>query len=224
MTAHPKGLPQDLAAAIEDLRHIRRSLDTARSNHPLRVVARPLLGYSIVLGLFVIAFGVGAQLLLNRNGGALFGMAPEEFGWIVAGLLLVVAGIAKLAVVDAASRRAGYDVVAVLRATYTTAYLQIMIPGALLVVLGSVALDQLGGDALILGFASAGFGALVIAVSTSVALPEWSLFGGLLFLLGAVSMFALPQWPFYALAVCWGGTLVTGGLVLRRRFPRTASS
>ena len=81
------------------------------------------------------------------------------------------------------------------------------------------ALHALGGDALILGFASAGFGALVVAVSTSVALPEWSFFGGLLFVLGAASMFLLPQSPFYALALCWGVSLVVSGLALRRRFP-----
>lgn len=172
MTTRSNGISDELADALEQLRQIRRAADAARSNHPLRLVARPLLVYGVVLGVGVGAFGVAAQLALGR-GAPLLGLPPEELVWGLALLLLAVAAVAKLAVLDAVGRRHGIDITTVLRATFTPRYLEIVVPGVATIALGCVGLHVLGGDALILGFALAGFGALVVPLGAAVALPEW---------------------------------------------------
>ncbi len=201
----------DLAAALEDLRRIREVVDRARANHPVRLVARPLLGYALSLGLAVIAFGVAGEVALRYGRGDLI--------WALGGALLVAAWLGKLVLIDAASRRVGYDIVSVLRETFTRDYLRILVPGAFSIALAGQALHTLGGDHLILGFVLAACGALLIPLTAAIALEEWALMGVWMFLSGAAAMGVFPGRPFLTLAVCWGGALVVGAVLLRSRFP-----
>jgi hypothetical protein len=210
--------PEEVVAALEDLRRIREAIDAAQATHPMRLVARPWLTYAAVVGVVVVAFSVGAQLLLDR-GEPVLGFMPSTIVWVLGALLLVIAQVAKLAVIGQASQRAGYNLTEVILATYKPDYLRILIPGVLTIALGSVALAYLGGDAMIVGFAIATFGALVIPLASTIALNELGVVGALMFLLGAIAMFAIPEWPFYTLAATWGVALIVGGLVARTRFP-----
>ncbi|MFQ5514483.1 MAG: hypothetical protein ACE5FG_08575 [Myxococcota bacterium] len=222
MREQDPGLPEELARALEDLRQIREVVDRVRAHHPVRMVARPWLGLCVVVGVIVVAFGVGAQLALDYGGESVLGLSPVGFVWVLGAVLAVGLQIAKLMVIDAASRRVGYDLSAVLRSVFTADYVRIVLPGALLLLLGSLGLHSVDGDDLILGFVLAGVGALLIPLSGAIALPECSIFGVLLLIGGGLAMFTFPEWPFYKLAAVWGGTLILGALLLRPRLTAPA--
>ena len=211
--------PEELASAIEDLHRIRQAMDAAQAVHPLRLIVRPWLGYAPVLGLVIMAFGVGAQLLLERGGASVLGVAPSTIVGTLGVALLLVAWVAKLWVIGRASQRAGFGLVDVLVATFDTDYLRILVPGGLTIWLGAAALGHVGGHEMVLGFAIAGVGALMIPLASAQGLWELAPIGGLMFALGAAAMVLIPQWPFYTLAVSWGLALVVGGWVARSRLP-----
>jgi len=225
MTARPRAagqtggeLPAEVREALEDLRRIREVIDESEETHPLRLVMRPLMLFAALMGPPVIAFGMAAEWIVDR-GEPLFGLSPAAVIWIIAGVTVLIATVAKSMIIASTSRRAGYDVTHIYRALFSRDWVRLVLPTFVLTLLASTTLAAAGEASAILGVVTVGVGGIWISYGTIFPLRELSGLGMVLMALGVAATFLFPEWTFYKLAAIWGVCFSIGGAVLYRRFP-----
>jgi len=215
-------LPTDLKAAIEDLRRIREVVDASETTHPLRYVARPLLRLTTVFGVLTAAFGIVAQLVLIQ-GPTVLGLSTQVFVAALAGLFIGFGGIAKWVVVSASSRKAGYDVLQIVRMVMGPRYMRLVLPSAAIIVVGTSLLVSQGAERFLVPFLTVVIGAVMVEMPLIIPFKETTIPGLVALVLGVLGLFFFTAWPFFQLAVLWGVPFLVAGVLYANRFPAPGS-
>lgn len=219
MRSNTEELPEEVKAALDDLRRIREVVDVVSDEHPMRRIARPLMLYTMIAGLSFAVFGVVAQLVLDSEAESIAGLSPVGAVWVLGAVFLGATAAVKNTVFVVISRRAGYDVDVLLRSIFNSAYRRVILGIFFLMALGTAALVVVGAESMILGLITAATGAVWFILPAVLPIKEFTWLGASLMVLGGLSMFLYPEWTFYKLSVIWGLPLTVGGLLLYRRFP-----
>lgn len=222
MDPQKKTTPQELEAALQDLRRIREVVDSGRDNHPIRLIWHDLLIFSALLGVLFMVFGVLAQLILLYSSTEILGLSSTGQVWALGILLFVVGTVLKLYVYHLASKRAGYDMSYVMKTLATGDYMRLMGSVMSMAVVTGVALAISGQSHMLVGLIVMALGFICLVVPTIFPLRLTTI-GFCYVILGILAMFLLPQWPFYKFAAILGLPMFIGALVGRSR-PRPMSA
>lgn len=213
----PQPTPQEIQAALEDVRRIRTLVQRGQDSRPLWLVMKPLYVFAIVAGPVVAAFAIGAQLIVDHPASRLAGLTKPALLGIMGGLLVALSAGLKSLIAAAVSRREGLELSRVLREVFSRHYFRTALPIITLTAAAAASLHQGAQDQAIAGLVSAAFGALLITAPLVVPVRGATAAGLFALLGGVTAMFVLPAYPFYKVAVIWGVALSAVGIMGRRQ-------
>lgn len=215
--------PVEIKQALEDLKRIREVLAVSQKSepsHPLRIVIRPFMLFSIYFGAVMFAFGVASQLILDQNY-RLGQLSPATLIWMMAAIVMIAGTVAKNMIIASASRKAGYDLSVIYKEMFTIDYARSILPTFIVTAVAATALGLAGGSDMIFGVITVGIGAVWISYGTIFPFREMTFVGIFLVISGIPSTFFFPEWTFYKLALIWGLGLLVCGAVIYRMVPST---
>ena len=224
MAAEQKSASPTLDHALADLRQIRETLDRSRDNHPIRLVGHALLTLSALVGALIVVYGLAAQLVLSALPHGVGGLGASAILWILSAILMVASAGAKVGVMAAASRRAGFDINKLLASVVTADYMRVLVPIYLLTAVAGSGLVLSGRADMLPGLIAVAFGAVCVAIPAIFPLRELTGIGVVSLGLGSLAMFVLPEWPFLKIALVLGLPLAIGALLQRSAFPGLAAA
>lgn len=222
MTKQSNEWPEEIQAALDDVRRVREVMDTVAGNHPFRTIIRPSLLLALYASPLIILYGIGAQWLVDQPGASYGGWSKTTLLWTSGLFLGVITKGIQFALFAQLSRKQGYDAARFVRRVFwKSGYFRLTFPFSIVCIAGSVALVQAGRADQVIPFVSAGVGALLLAYPIIFPVPEFDTLGPGLFCLigGCIGMFVFPAYSFYKLAILWGGFCIWCGL-LSFRFPK----
>lgn len=205
--------PEDLQSALENVRRMRDLVDQVRGSHPMRMVMRPMMLYGLAVGPFMVAFCVISQQILDSSSNLVWGFTKSTWLWGFGIVFLVANGIIKNYIVSVISRRKGYDLLSVWKKIFNAGYLRIILPLLVILAVGSYIIAPTDQAHMLVGFITVVLASVVIAQPLTMPLPEMTIIGIYMMITGIISLFVLPDYPFYKLAVIWGGVCgIMGGI------------
>jgi hypothetical protein len=206
----------ELDSLLADVEELKRAV---RRNNPfLRevVASRSLSAISLPLGLFIIAFCAGTQILIAQRGS--FSAIPAEWklaAWIILGLFLVVGGPVKWILLSRKARSVeeGANFFSVIRAVYGGSWLHLYLPAVICMLLVPV-FAILAGHPWYIVPGVAIFVALPCnSLGLMVQRPEYLALGWYLLIAGLSSLFFMEAVPFVWAGIIYGGALLVFGIV-----------
>jgi hypothetical protein len=217
----------ELESLLADVEELKRAV---RRNNPfLREVvsSRLFSAMSLPLGLLLVAFCAGTQLLVARHGS--FGALPTE--WKIAsglffGLYFAVAGVLKWIHLNRKARSVdeGANFLTILNAVYGGSWLHLNVP-AIVCMLFSVGTAILSGHPW---YAVTGAAIFIVFPFNSLGLmvqrAEYLAMGWYFLASGLTSLFFIETMPFAWSGIVWGGGFLVFGIVGLATQKRRASS
>jgi hypothetical protein len=206
----------ELKTLLADLEELKRAV---RRNNPfLREVisSRFFSAISLPLGLLLVAFCAGTQVLVARHGS--FSALPIEWKYaagIFFGLYAVVVGILKWIHLDRKARSIdeGANFLTIIRAVYGGSWLHLNLPAIVCMLFVPVVAILSGhpwyivpGIAIFFAFPCNGLGLMVQR-------PEYLVMGWFTLVAGLLSLFFMESMPFAWSGIIWGGAFFIFGVV-----------
>ncbi len=225
MTPQPSPLPEELQAALEDVRQVRDTLGKLRLSHPIREMIEPMRIFSFVMAPILLGYGVLMQRWFDASATHLFGMPKRTFVWVASLTFVVLSSIAKGLIYRKASQARGYSYSEVIRRVlWVDGYIRIVV--AVMSVLGIlIAVFVHSGQAYqIPGLIAICSGAIVILIPLAFPLPELTWVGVVSLVTGGASMFMYPAYPFYKAGVLFFMICMGFGFTTVRLNPKTEST
>lgn len=211
-----KSLPEELEQALEDVRQVRRTVDRLRSSHPVREMLRPMSRFGFWLMPVFVAYGVGMQWLLDSSVEKCWGLSKH--GWITLATVafILLSGLAKFLILRQTYEQKKMSTGRVLKKLLLgDGYLRIvgaMLPTLFVLIVFFV---QAGQSHHIVGLIGLLAGTIYILIPLVWPLFEISSVGVFVLLLSGISLFVFPAYPFYKVAVIFGGLSLGVGIGFR---------
>lgn len=213
MDNQPPMMTKELESAMEDIRQIRGVFDKVRMDHPFRSILRPYFRFTLWMVPVIVVYGIIAQLYYEAKLPNVFGLSRTAILWYLLGAMVLSSSVIKFAVFAHTARQTRISI----RRFFTRffiedQYYRVYFSVIGLTIAGSVAIWHAGRPDQIVGFISAGAGAVLFLMPLSIPADEFTRPGVFMLVLGILSMFVLPQFPYYKVAVLWGGLCLFIGL------------
>ena len=206
-------MTKELEAAMEDIRQIRGVFDKVRMDHPFRSILRPYFRFTLWMVPVIVVYGVVAQLYYDAKLPEVFGLSRTAILWSLLGFMIISSGIIKFAVFAHTARQTRISIRRFfVRFFIEDQYYRVYFSVIGMTVAGSVAIWHAGRPDQIVGFISAGAGAGLFLLPLSIPADEFTRPGIFMLVVGILSMFVLPQFPYYKVVVLWGGLCLFIGL------------
>lgn len=205
MSSQQSPLPEELQAALEDVRQVRDTLGKLRMTHPIRDMMRPLQVFSIVMGPVLLVYGIIMQRMYDTPGSQIFGLSKTTFVWIATLLLVVVSGVIKGMLVRKASADLGYSYTGLLnRVLWDDGYIRIIAAVFPMIAILIATFIHIGHAYQIPGLIMLFTGAITILIPLAFPLQELTRVGVFSLVAGGASMFVYPEFPFYKAGILFG--------------------
>ncbi len=216
----PSNLPEELRAALEDVRQIRELVDRSRENHPIRFLLRPHIYLSLLGAPLIAIYGIVSQMVLDSEKVIVMGLQKNTLLWLLTlAILLVFSGLKGL-ITLLAVRREEKELSRICREIVGGDYFRIYGPIFVLTAAACIAMFQLGSSQQIVGLICMAVGAIWIAAPLAIPIPEVRGVGVFFLVTGFIAMFVLPDFPFYKLAAIWVVGLLALGITVSRSFKK----
>lgn len=203
---------EELEAALEDVRQLRMTVDSLRRSHPIRLVLQPLARYMFYLAPMIVVYGVGIQWLIDSGVKRVWGLSIISFIMLVSLFYLCVASLMKYLTFDRMYRKQGMDTNKAIRRIFLNdGYIRIvlgLIPAQFVLI---VVFVQAGLSHHIVGLIGLVSGAVYIIAPLAVPMDEITWIGVMLLVGSAISLFVFPAYPFYKVAILFGGACLGFG-------------
>ena len=213
MEPHNSVSPNDLQSALDEVRRIRDLVERTRMSHPIRYLLRPLMFYVIALAPLVVIYGIVSQWILDAETDNVLGLSKDTLLWVFGAASLVFISVIKAVVPWIAFHRDEQELLRILRKIYTADYFRVVLPVVCLAAAACVAMAQAGNAHQIMGLITAAVGVVWMMATLMFPLPEYPPISIFLIVTGILSIFILPAYPFYKLAVVWGIALFALGIL-----------
>ncbi len=214
MTSEIPHLPEELEKALEDVRQVRMTVDRLRRSHPIRDALKPLSHYAFVLGPIFVVYGVGMQWLRDSSVQQVWGIPKAGFIALLTFLLMMLMGFAKSTVYKRALRHKNVDANEMLKQIMVSSgYLRIIAGTVPMFVVLCLVFVQMGHSHQIVGLVGLFSGSVYILIPLALPMKEISWLGALITIASGISMFIFPAYPFYKVAVLFGGLSLGFGVI-----------
>jgi hypothetical protein len=202
-----------LAAEVEEIkRAVKRNDPFVREV----IGSRFFVALGLPFGLLIVAFCVGAQLLLARYG-SIAAIPPgwKAAGWAALAVLVIGGGILKWGFLDTRARKVqeGATFMTVFRGVYGGPFFHLNLPVVVCMVVATAFAVAVGHPWYIVPGIGIFFAFTSNALGLATGRPEYLATGWYCLATSLASLFFLEAAPLVWSAVIWGGCLLVFGLV-----------
>lgn len=196
--------PEELQAALEDVRRIKRLIHDARESNSLRLVLRPMFRLGWFYAPIFFLYGVLAQWLLDASFSTWMGFSKTALLWGLSLFMVVLTGVIKQIVAVGAGRAQGISIWTSWGLIVGTSYVRLVFPYMTILLVLSALFIKIEHPEWIVGLLCMVYGAIFLSGSLALPFPNMTIAGVIAIVGGGLSFFVFPGFPFYKLAAVLG--------------------